>query len=246
MLNYECRYISSHRTIHVPHSFAVLHLNGKTHYNQIKGYLAIFYTVLNKRWCSGSRTSQSILETFLFTDIYRPFQFTTPSTGTVTEVNKQPLCKWLGIHSHSRNFSVSSVLWGEGWHLCWIKVFLTNLHSERYHLTQSYTDSKRKFNFSVKALNFPANSPSAIHSKTPCQMPLVSALSSNWTSPGFPSANSIGIKQHLHFRIAASMWHFGVPQTLTDEHKKRGGKKSSSGNHFKCALRAILAPGRPY
>lgn len=124
MLNYECRYIGSHRMIHVPHSFAVLHLNGKTHYNQIKGYLAIFYTVLNKRWCSGSRTSQSILETFLFTDIYRPFQFTTPSTGTVTEVNKQPLCKWLGIHSHSRNFSVSSVLWGEGWHLCWIKVLL--------------------------------------------------------------------------------------------------------------------------
>lgn len=89
MLIYKCMYIGSQRTIPVPHSFAILGLDGKTHYNQIKGYLTIFCTVLNKKGCLGSPTSQSNLEIFLITDIYRPFQFTTPGTGTVTEVNKK-------------------------------------------------------------------------------------------------------------------------------------------------------------
>lgn len=87
-------------------------------------------------------------------------------------------------------------------------------------------DSKRKFNFSVKALNLLANSPSPTHSKTPCQIPLVSASSSNWTLSGFPSANSIGIEQHLHFCTAASTWHFSVQQTLTDEQENEKKKKA--------------------
>lgn len=78
----------------------------------------------------------------------------------------------------------------------------------------------------MKALNLLANSPSAIHTKTQCQTPLLSALSSNWTLPGFPSANSIGVKQHLHFCTAASTWHFGIQETLTDEQENEKKKKA--------------------
>lgn len=62
-------------------------------------------------------------------------------------------------------------------------------------------DSKRKFNFTVKALNLLANLPSPTHSKTPCQIPLSIGLKQQLNLAGISFC-----KQHRHRAAPAFLY----------------------------------------